>query len=272
VSASDPAATGELGGVAGPISRLGRSAETFVRELGRLAHFAGRVVAALASRPLRIRRGLDELYDVGVLSLAVIGASGLAVGMVLGLQGYNTLVRFGAEESLGAVVGLSLIRELGPVFTALLVTGRAASAAAAEIGSMVASEQLDGLRMMSIDPVHYVVAPKVVAMVVAMPLLSALFIVLGLVGGYLVGVMLLGVDPGSYVSALEVNVGFREDVVPSLVKALVFGVLVALIATFRGFHAAPHAAGVSAATTSTVVIASVTTLIVDYILTALLGV
>jgi phospholipid/cholesterol/gamma-HCH transport system permease protein len=243
-----------------------------VHGLGRFGTFAGQVAASLATPPPRVRRTLDELYDVGVRSLPVIGVCGLAVGMVLGLQGYNTLVRFGAEESLGAVVGLSLIRELGPVLSALLVTGRAASAAAAEIASMGVTEQLDGLRMMSIEPVHFVVAPKVVAFVVCMPLLSALFIVLGLAGGYLVGVVFLGVDPGSYVSSLEETVELGADVVPSLVKSLVFGVLVGLIAAYRGFHAAPHSAGVSAATTSTVVVASVTTLVVDYFLTALWGV
>jgi phospholipid/cholesterol/gamma-HCH transport system permease protein len=254
------------------VARLGARSTALVGGLGALAAFAVRVAAALAARPIRLSRWLDELFDVGVLSLAIIGVSGLAVGMVLGLQGYNTLVRFGAEESLGTVVGLSLIRELGPVLSALLVTGRAASAAAAEIASMVVTEQLDGLRMMSIDPVHYVVAPKVLAFVISMPLLSALFIVLGLAGGYVVGVVFLGVDGGGYVSSLQESVDVFEDVVPSLVKSLVFGVLVALIATFRGFHAEPHSAGVSAATTGTVVSASVTTLIVDYFLTALWGV
>jgi phospholipid/cholesterol/gamma-HCH transport system permease protein len=256
----------------GALSQLGARALRFVEDVGGMARFAGQVGAALLRPPVRLRRWLDELYDVGVLSLAIIGVSGLAVGMVLGLQGYNTLVRFGAEESLGTVVGLSLIRELGPVLSALLVTGRAASAAAAEIASMVVTEQLDGLRMMSVDPVHYVVAPKVLAFVISMPLLSSLFTVLGLAGGYLVGVMFLGVDGGGYVSSLQGSIDVFEDVVPSLVKSLVFGVLVALIATFRGFHAAPHSAGVAAATTSTVVVASVTTLIVDYFLTALLGV
>lgn len=254
------------------IADLGARGVGAVHGLGRFGAFAAEVAAALARRPARVRRTLDELHGVGVLSLAVIGVSGLAVGMVLGLQGYNTLVRFGAEESLGAVVGLTLIRELGPVLSALLVTGRAASAAAAEIASMSVTEQLDGLRMMSIEPVHYVVAPKVVAFVACMPLLSALFILLGLAGGYLVGVLFLGVDAGSYVSSLQETVELGEDVVPSLVKSLVFGVLVGLIAAYRGFHAAPHSAGVSAATTSTVVVASVTTLIVDYFLTALWGV
>ena len=258
--------------VAERLARVGRRGIAFVDELGRLAAFAARIAAAFATPPLRVRRCLDEIHDVGVLSLAIIGVSGLAVGMVLGLQGYNTLVRFGAEESLGTVVGLSLIRELGPVLSALLVTGRAASSAAAEIASMVVTEQLDGLRMMAVDPVHYVVAPKVLAFVISMPLLSALFSVLGLAGGYLVGVMFLGVDGGGYVSSLQGSVDVFEDVVPSLVKSLVFGVLVALIATFRGFHAEPHSAGVAAATTSTVVEASVTTLIVDYFLTALMGV
>jgi phospholipid/cholesterol/gamma-HCH transport system permease protein len=197
---------------------------------------------------------------------------GVAVGMVLGLQGYNTLARFGATESLGAVVGLSLIRELGPVLTALLATGRAGSATTAEIGTMVATEQLDGLRMMSIDPIHLVVTPKALAMIVVMPLLSALFIVCGLFGGYLVGVRLMGLDGGSYISGLESAVDFRDDILGSLLKALLFGVLVGLIATYRGYTSAPTSAGVSAATTSTVVVASVSILISDYFFTALWGV
>ncbi|MGH7897109.1 MAG: MlaE family lipid ABC transporter permease subunit, partial [Candidatus Binatia bacterium] len=191
---------------------------------------------------------------------------------VLGLQGYNTLVRFGAENSLGAVVGLSLIRELGPVLTALLTTGRAGSATAAEIGTMVATEQLDGLRMMSIDPVHLVVTPKAMAMIFVMPLLSALFIVFGLFGGYAVGVMLMGLDGGTYMSSLESAVDFRDDVLGSLLKALIFGVLVGLIATYRGYTSAPTSEGVSTATTSTVVVASVSILIFDYFITALWGV
>ncbi|HVN85967.1 MAG TPA: MlaE family lipid ABC transporter permease subunit, partial [Candidatus Binatia bacterium] len=196
----------------------------------------------------------------------------LAVGMVLGLQGYNTLVRFGAENSLGAVVGLSLIRELGPVLTALLATGRAGSATAAEIGTMVATEQLDGLRMMSINPIHLVVMPKTLAMIAVMPLLSALFIVFGLAGGYFVGVVLMGVDGGTYVSSLQNAVDYYDDVAGSLLKALVFGVLVGLIATYRGYTCAPTSAGVSSATTSTVVVASVSVLIFDYFITALWGV
>jgi phospholipid/cholesterol/gamma-HCH transport system permease protein len=250
------------------IERLGGAASGFVLALGRVTRFGARIVVTAAGS-LRGRRILDELYQIGVLSLSIICVSGIAVGMVLGLQGYNTLVRFGAEESLGAVVGLSLVRELGPVLTALLVTGRAGSAVTAELGAMVVTEQLDGLRMMSIDPVDFVVKPKAIAMVLSMPLLSALFIVLGLFGGWIVGVVFLGGDGGRYLSALESAVEFREDVVGSLLKALVFGILVALISTHRGYTCRPNAAGVSAATTSTVVVASVATLVFDYFITAL---
>jgi len=170
------------------------------------------------------------------------------------------------------VVGLALIRELGPVLTALLVTGRAGSATAAEIGTMVVTEQLDGLRMMSVDPVHYVVTPKALAMIAVMPLLSALFILFGIFGGYLVGVRVMGLDPGIYLTSLQDAVDFPNDVAGSLLKAAVFGVLVGLIATYRGYTTAPTSAGVSAATTSTVVIASVSILLFDYVVTALWGV
>jgi phospholipid/cholesterol/gamma-HCH transport system permease protein len=255
-----------------PVEDLGWSATRFVVDLGRLARFAGQVVRAALAPPLRFRLFVQELFKLGVLSLVIICVCGLAVGMVLSLQGYNTLVRFGAEQSLGAVVGLSLIRELGPVLTALLATGRAGSATTAEIGTMVATEQLDALRMMSVDPVDLVVTPRAVAMVVVMPLLAALFIVSGLFGGYLVGVGLMGVDAGAYMSSLQSAVDFRDDVAGSLLKALIFGVLVGLIATYRGFTAAPTSAGVGAATTSTVVVASVSILIFDYVITALWGV
>jgi len=162
------------------IATLGAKSLDFVDQLGRMALFFTRIGACTLRPPLRVRLFVDEIYKLGVLSLVIISVCGLAVGMVLGLQGYNTLVRFGAEEALGAVVGLSLVRELGPVLTALLVTGRAGSATTAEIGTMVATEQLDGLRMMSIDPVDYVVRPKAQAMTVVMPMLSALFISCGL--------------------------------------------------------------------------------------------
>ncbi len=243
-----------------------------VHGLGGVTHFGSRLVFETLAPPYRLRRLIDELYNTGVLSLAIVCTSGTAVGLVLGLQGYNTLVRFGAEQSMGAVVGLSLVRELGPVLTALLVTGRAGSAVAAEIGSMVASEQLDGLRMMSVDPIDFVTQPKAFALALSMPLLSALFIVFGLFGGYLVGVGVLGIDAGTYVSSLENNIDFENDVLGSLLKSLVFGALVGLIATWRGYTAAPNSAGVSRATTGAVVQASVATLMFDYVITALWGV
>jgi phospholipid/cholesterol/gamma-HCH transport system permease protein len=254
------------------VERLGALTVAGVLGLGAISRFGGRTLWLAVKPPLRVRRLVREVFDTGVLSLPIVCASGLAVGAVLGLQGYNTLVRFGAEQSLGAVVGLTLIRELGPVLTGLLVTGRAGSAMTAEIGVMVKDEQLDGMRTLAVDPMDFVVAPKALAMVLAMPLLSALFISIAIFGGYLVGVQLLGVDGGTYLSGLESAVVFSDDVVASLLKALVFGMLVALIATFRGFHAERSSEGVSASTTSTVVTASVCILLADYVITSLWGV
>jgi len=254
------------------IGEVGGLVLRFVDDLGRLGVFTGRVARSIVVPPLRFRAFVDELYKLGVLSLVIIGVCGLAVGMVLGLQAYNQLTRFGATNALGTFVALSLIRELGPVLTAILATGRAGSATTAEIGTMVATEQLDGLRMMSIDPVHFIVMPRATAMTVVMPLLSALFILAGIFGGYLIGVGLMGADAGAYLSSIESNVVFYDDVVGSLLKAVVFGGLVGLIATYRGYTSAPTSAGVSAATTSTVVVGSVTILLVDYVITALWGV
>ncbi len=254
------------------IADTGSRALRFVEDLGNLTLFSAHIALTCLRPPFRTRLFIDEVYKLGVLSIVIICVCGLAVGMVLGLQGYNTLVRFGAEESLGAVVGLSLVRELGPVLTALLTTGRAGSATTAEIGTMVATNQLDGIRMMSVDPIDLVIRPKAAGMVVVMPLLSALFIVCGLFGGYLVGVGLMGIDGGTYMTAMESSIDFSDDVLGSLVKALVFGVLVGLIATYRGYTSEPTSAGVSAATTSTVVVASVSILIFDYFITALWGV
>ncbi len=254
------------------IADLGALALRFVDDLGRLGVFTARVLRAVFVPPVRLRAFVDELYKLGVLSLVIITVCGLAVGMVLGLQAYNTLARFGATNALGTAVGLALIRELGPVLTALLATGRAGSATTAEIGTMVATEQLDGLRMMSIDPVHFIVMPRAAAMTVVMPLLSALFITMGIFGGYVIGVGLMGADGGAYLSSLESSVDFYDDVVGSFLKAAVFGVLTGLIATYRGYTSAPTSAGVSAATTSTVVVGSVTILLVDYVITALWGV
>ena len=240
-----------------------------VLRLGQAGVFAAKLVTCLMTPPIRVRRLLDEAFGVGVLSLLIVCLSGGVVGGVMALQGHVTLSRFGATGALGTLVSLTLIRELGPVLTALLVTGRAGSAIAAEIGAMVSTQQLDGLRMMSVDPVHFVAAPKALAMVLVMPLLNALFIVCGLAGGYLVGVQLLGVDGGAYISSIEQTVTFADDVLGSLLKSLVFGILVGLVATYRGYTSQPTAAGVSASTTGTVVVASVWTFVLDYFITAL---
>lgn len=255
-----------------PVQTLGRTTMAIVSEFGRIGVFAGRVARTAASHPLRTGHLIQEIFEIGVGSLAIVCISGAAVGMVLGLQGYNTLSQFGAEESLGGIVGLTLVRELGPVLTALLVAGRAGSAIAAGIGSMVTTNQLSGLQMMSIDPIDFVVTPKALAMVIVMPLLSALCIVCGLASGYVYGVMALGIDGGNYIGGLESAIVFSDDVVGSLLKSLSFGLLIGLIATYQGYTSEPHAEGVSRATTSTVVRASVAVIICDFFITALWGV
>lgn len=255
-----------------PISELGYKSLLLVRQLGNMTAFATSVCLTIPTPPIRMGPFVRELHKLGVLSLPIICISGLAVGMVLGLQGYHTLVRYGAAQSLGGLVGLSLIRELGPVLGALLVTGRAGSSTTAEIGTMVATEQLDGLRMSSIDPIHLVITPKALAMFAVMPLLTALFIVFGLWGGYIAGVDLMGCDPGSYMSSLKESVDFNNDVAGSLLKSLIFGALLSVISTHRGYTSAATSEGVSAATTSTVVIGSVTVLLSDYVITALWGI
>jgi len=255
-----------------PIRLLGHHAQSWIIGLGRLAEFGRRSLWAAVCPPLRIRRFQDEMYATGVLSLLVISVSGSAVGLVLGLIGYNTLAPFGAEQNLGTVVAITLITELGPVLTALLVAGRAGSAVAGEIGSMVATEQIDGLRMMAMDPIEFVVSPKLLGFIVTVPLLSALFIAFGLAGGYLAGVELLGVDAGSYAAGIENSIEFDDEVMMSFIKAFVFGILVGLICTYRGYTAEPNVKGVSRATTAAVVAASVSVLIADYFITALWGV
>ena len=255
-----------------PVRRVGRRCLETVAHLGAFAIFGVVAARGLFQRPLRVHRFVEELHLIGVLSLIIVLVSGLAVGMVLGLQGYNTLVRFGAEQSLGAVVALSLLRELGPVLAALLVAGRAGSATAAEIGSMVVTEQLDGLRMMSIDPMRMVVGPKIGATILSLPILTTLFTLAGMGGAYVVGVKLMGVDHGIFLSSITSAVVFRDDVALSLLKSVVFGVAIGWIATHRGFTAERSAAGVSRATTSTVVVSSVTILLVDYVVTALWGI
>jgi len=218
----------------------------------------------------RFHLTIRELYFTGVLSLIIILVSGLFVGMVLGLQGYDTLVRFGASEVLGVFVSLSLVRELGPVVAGLLFASRAGSAITAEIGLMKATEQLSAMEMMAVDPIARVVAPRFWAGVISMPLLAALFSAMGVFGGYLVGVRLIGVDEGSFWSQMQAAVDFREDVLNGVIKSLVFGIAVTWIAVYEGYDAAPTAEGVSGATTRTVVTSSLAILALDFVLTAVM--
>ena len=255
-----------------PIQNLGYRSLQIVGHFGRIAEFGIRITVALFTRPYRTRQLIADVFDAGVLSLPVVCLSGAVVGGTLSLLGYTALVRFGAEEALGALVGLSVIREFGPVLTALLVTGRAGSAIAAEIATMVTTEQLDGLRMMSVDPIDFVISPKALALLLVMPLLTGLFIVFALAGAYGIAVGMLGLDGGSFSSSMEGAVEFSKDIVGSIGKATVFGLLAGLIATYRGYTSEPTAAGVSAATTGTVVIASVAILIFDFFFNSLWGI
>lgn len=249
---------------------LGQETLRSVGKLGRSMVFIGH---ALAGFPDLIRRpGLlvAQVYSVGVLSIMLISISGLFVGMVLALQGYNVLSDFGAEESLGVMVAASLVRELGPVVTALLFSGRAGSALTAEIGLMKATEQLSGMEMMAVDPIHRVIAPRLFAGTLSMPLLSGMFTAVGVIGGYFVGVGLLGVDQGPFWSQMQSQIDFWDDTVNGLIKSLVFGAVVTGIAVFEGYDAIPTAEGVSRATTRAVVYSAFAVLGSDFVLTALM--
>ncbi|MGG7054193.1 lipid asymmetry maintenance ABC transporter permease subunit MlaE [Nitrosomonas sp. ANs5] len=228
------------------------------------------LLVLLKSPPSFLRFGLitREIYFAGVLSLVIILVSGLFVGMVLGLQGYETLQKFGAESAVGTLVALSLVRELGPVIAALLFASRAGSAMTAEIGLMKATEQLAAMGMMAVDPVARVVAPRFWAGVISMPLLAAMFTVMGVFGGYLVTVIFIGVDEGSFWSQMQDAVDFRYDIVNGVIKSCFFGVAITAIAVFEGFDAPPTAEGVSGATTRTVVTSALTILGMDFVLTA----
>ena len=218
----------------------------------------------------RPRLLLAQIYNVGVLSLSIIAVSGLFVGMVLSLQGHYVLSQFGASESLGVMVAASLVRELGPVVTALLFAGRAGSALTAEIGLMKATEQLSGLEMMAVDPVKRVLTPRFFAGLISMPLLAALFSAVGVIGGWFVGVGLLGVDDGAFWGQMQNKIDFDEDLVNGVIKSLVFGLVVTWIALYEGYDATPTSAGVSRATTRTVVQSALAVLGLDFILTALM--
>ena len=254
----------------GRLEGLGSSFTSVIWRLGFASRFLAYLVLHSGTALRRFRLTIAEIYFAGVLSLIIILVSGLFVGMVLALQGYETLQRYGASESLGVLVALSLVRELGPVVAGLLFASRAGSAITAEIGLMKATEQLSAMEMMAVDPVARVVAPRFWGGVISMPLLAALFSATGIFGGYLIGVQFIGVDGGAFWSQMQAAVDVRQDIVNGVIKSIVFGVAVTWISVFEGYDAIPTAEGVSRATTRTVVTSSLAILALDFILTALM--
>ena len=252
------------------IQSLGQKALSFFERLGRGHILILDVFKGIPSVVVRPGLIIHQIFSVGVLSLIIIVVSGFFVGMVMGLQGYNTLVDFGAEQSLGVMVALSLVRELGPVVTALLFAGRAGSALTAEIGLMKATEQLSAMEMMAVDPIRRVLTPRFIAGLISMPLLAAMFSAVGVLGGHFVGVGLLGVDDGAYWSQMQASVDMYDDIYNGVIKSIVFGFVVTWIAIFEGYDAMPTSEGVSRATTRTVVHSSLAILGLDFILTALM--
>jgi len=257
-----------LEGLTGFFSDIGSRVINGVWRLGYASRFLMSVLWQSGTSFRRIHLTLREIYFSGVLSLIIILVSGLFVGMVLGLQGYDTLQRYGSEEALGVLVALSLVRELGPVVAGLLFASRAGSAITAEIGLMKATEQLDAMDMMAVNPIARVVAPRFWGGVVSMPLLAAMFSAMGIFGGYIVGVLLIGVDSGSFWAQMQSFVDFKRDILNGVLKSVVFGIAVSLIAVFEGYDSDATAEGVSRATTRTVVTSSLAILGLDFILTS----
>ncbi|MCK0506780.1 lipid asymmetry maintenance ABC transporter permease subunit MlaE [Aromatoleum anaerobium] len=257
-----------MNGLLSVVRRLGRAVIDGVWRLGFATRFFGLLLLYSGQSLRRVHLTIREVYFSGVLSLLIIIVSGLFVGMVLGLQGYETLQRFGSGDALGVLVALSLTRELGPVVAALLFASRAGSAVTAEIGLMKATEQLKAMDMMAVNPIARVVAPRFWGGVISMPLLAALFSAMGVFGGWLIGVVLIGVDEGAFWSQMQAAVDFRFDVVNGVIKSVVFGAAVALIAVFEGYDCTPTAEGVSRAITRTVVSSALAILALDFVLTS----
>jgi phospholipid/cholesterol/gamma-HCH transport system permease protein len=256
--------------VAAPVVReLVESVRETLRALGAYAIFAVRLARETPRALWRFGLVVEQVHNAGALSLVIIMLSGLFVGMVLGLQGFDLLERFGSEESLGTAAALGLLKELGPVITALLFAGRAGTALASELGLMRATDQLAAMEMMAVDPVRRVVMPRFLGGVISMPLLAAIFSMIGLYGAQLVGVQLMGVDAGQFWSQMRGAVEF-DDVMEGVLKSVVFGLACSLVAVFEGYHSVPTAEGVGRATTRTVVISSVSVLLLDYMLTAVM--
>ena len=250
------------------ISKLGHGTVDKIWQLGFAARFLLAILRHSGTSFRRLPLTLREIYFSGVLSLLIILVSGLFVGLVLGLQGYETLQRFGSTEALGILVALSLVRELGPVVAGLLFASRAGSSITAEIGLMKTTEQLKAMDMMAVNPIARVVAPRFWGGVIAMPLLAAMFSAMGVFGGWLIGVVFIGVDDGAFWSQMQSSVDFRYDIVNGIIKSVVFGFAVSLIAVFEGYDSAPTAEGVSRAITRTVVTSAMTILALDFILTS----
>jgi phospholipid/cholesterol/gamma-HCH transport system permease protein len=252
------------------LTHLGNNVTRRIWRLGFAARFLVAILMYSGTALRRFHLTIREIYFTGVLSLIIILVSGLFVGMVLGLQGYDTLQRYGSSDALGVLVALSLVRELGPVVAALLFASRAGSAITAEIGLMKATEQISAMEMMAVNPIARIVAPRYWAGVISMPILAALFSAMGIFGGYLVGVQLIGVDEGSFWAQMQASVDFREDIINGFIKSCVFGTIISWIAVFEGYDAEPTAEGVSGATTRTVVTSSLAVLAADFVLTALM--
>lgn len=250
------------------IRRLGHSTVEKLWRLGFATRFLFAILKYSGMSFRRLPLTLREIYFSGVLSLLIILVSGLFVGLVLGLQGYETLQRYGSTEALGILVALSLTRELGPVVAGLLFASRAGSSVTAEIGLMKATEQLKAMDMMAVNPIARVVAPRFWGGVISMPLLAALFSAMGVLGGWLIGVVFIGVDDGAFWSQMQAGVDFRYDIVNGVIKSFVFGIAVSLIAVFEGYDSVPTAEGVSRAITRTVVTSALTILALDFVLTS----
>jgi phospholipid/cholesterol/gamma-HCH transport system permease protein len=251
------------------IERLGALIIDGITNLGNFVVFLIASLFYILLPPYKLRLTIRQLRTIGAESFFLVGLIGLFTGMVLGLQGYNTLHRFGSEGALGTVVALVLVRELGPVLAALMVTARAGSAMAAELGSMQATEQIDALSVMAINPVQYLVSPRVMAGVISLPLLTAMFDVIGIWGGWAVGVGLMGAPNGPFFNGIAQNMS-GHDILTGVYKALVFGVVVMWVCCYKGYHAQRMATGVSRATTEAVVLSSVLILAWDYFLTSIL--
>ncbi len=250
------------------LRKLGHSVVDRIWRLGFASRFLFAILRFSGASFRRLSLTIREIYFSGVLSLLIISVSGLFVGLVLGLQGYETLQRYGSTEALGILVALSLTRELGPVVAGLLFASRAGSSITAEIGLMKATEQLKAMDMMAVNPIARVVAPRFWGGVIAMPLLAALFSAMGVLGGWLIGVVFIGVDEGAFWAQMQAGVDFRYDIVNGVIKSFVFGIAVSLIAVFEGYDSVPTAEGVSRAITRTVVTSALAILALDFVLTS----